>query len=167
MPCVVVRAEKRPGQGRGHRGGRRLGATTFLVLLLTGLTSCGTNVVSGGMSNPEARVGPVHVSDVHVIHSTAGGYAAGTSASMDFLLQSSGQDRDALVGASSPVAGRVELLLDGRVVDRVLVAPDQTVTRGTQLRLLDLRQPLQPGDRISVTFRFQGAGDVTVDAPVR
>jgi periplasmic copper chaperone A len=145
---------------------RRIWATTLLVLLM-GLPACGTNVVGGGKSNPEVRVGPLHVSDVHVVHPPGGAYAVGAFATVDFLVQSSGQDRDALVGASTPVASRVELLLDGRTVDRVLAAPGQTVTRGTQLRLVDLRQRVEPGDRISVTFRFQGAGEVTVKAPVR
>jgi periplasmic copper chaperone A len=139
-----------------------------LFVLLLVLTACSSSVVPGGNPNPEGRVGPLEVSDVHVVRPVGDAYPPGSTATVDFLLRSAAEDgRDALVAASTPAAGRVELLSDGRVVARVLVGPEQTVTRGTQLRLLDVQQRLEPGDRISVTFRFDRAGELTLQAPVR
>ncbi len=152
--------------GAGVTGGRGVWTATLCGLVL-GVTACGTNVVSGGSKNPEARLGSILVSDVHVVHPPSGSYAAGGSATVDFLVQNSGSDREKLIAGSSPVAARVDLLSDARSVNYVLVVSDSTVTRGTQLRLLDLKQRLKKGDRVSVTFRFQNSGELTLKAPVR
>jgi copper(I)-binding protein len=140
-----------------------LGRAAASLLLLLVLSSCGSNVLDERKQNGEARVGPVRVSDVHIVR----GPGSGPTATIDFLLQSEDRDRDALVSVRTPAAGETELLLDGRAVPQVLVLPRDTVTRGIQARLLQLREPLERGKRVPVTFRFQRAGEVTVQAPVR
>jgi copper(I)-binding protein len=132
------------------------------------VAGCGSHTVPGGTSAVETRVGTITISDAHVIRpATTTTYPAGATASVDFLLQNSAAQRDALVAVSSPTAQQTELLLDGRVVPQVLVPADNTVTRGTQARLRGLTAPVGPSDAVPVTFRFQRAGEVTLRLRIR
>lgn len=90
-------------------------------------------------------------------------------------LQSPTADR--FVGASSPVAGRVELhemAMDGdvmrmRQVDGIALAAGQAVELkpgGLHLMLMELKTPLKSGDRIPLTLKFEKAGEVKVEMPV-
>lgn len=137
-----------------------------LMMVLVALAACGTHTVPVAVTNPSVRVGPLLVSDVHVVRPTSGSYSRGDAASVDFLVQNNGADRDALVAATVPQAGKVELVVDGRTVQRVLLPADRTVTRGTELRVVRLQQDVRAGDSLTVTFRFERAGEVTVQAPL-
>lgn len=87
-----------------------------------------------------------------------------------------------LLGASSPVAGRVELhemKMDGdmmrmRQIEQLALPAGKTVELkpgGTHLMLQDLKQVLQPGSQIPVTLQLRGADgkteSLTLQAPVR
>lgn len=87
-----------------------------------------------------------------------------------------------LVGASSPVAGAVEVhemkMVDDMMRMRQLQALDlpagQTVKLapgGYHLMLLGLKQPLKEGDKVPLTLEIEDAqkvrSKVTVDAPVK
>ncbi|MFN5164870.1 MAG: copper chaperone PCu(A)C [Pseudomonadota bacterium] len=86
-----------------------------------------------------------------------------------------------LVGAASPVAGVVEIhemSMDGNVMRMRAVAglalpAGRTVELkpgGFHVMLMDLRQPLQPGDTVPVTLLFDSGGkrdSVEVKATVR
>jgi periplasmic copper chaperone A len=89
------------------------------------------------------------------------------TASVYFDLTS---DRDAaLVAAGSPAAARAELhamSLDGgvmrmRPLARIDLPAGQTVRlspSGTHLMLLDLKQPLKPGDKLPLVLSIQSSG---------
>jgi len=84
-------------------------------------------------------------------------------------LRNEGTQPDRLLGASSATAGRVELLHDGRPETLPLGAGAQAPLRHTgpwQLALRDLKTPLKLGDTVSVTLRFERAGEVKVTADV-
>ncbi len=86
---------------------------------------------------------------------------------------------DTLVQLSSPVAGLVELhetfdrgegMMGMRQVE-VPVFPERGVTEmkpgGLHIMLMQLNQPLNEGEVVSVTLQFALAGEITVTAPVR
>lgn len=85
---------------------------------------------------------------------------------------------DRLVSATTPAARVVELhthMMDGgvmrmRPVSAIEVNPGEpAVLRpgGLHVMLIDLTAPLQPGQTIPLTLRFEKAGEVTVQVAVR
>jgi copper(I)-binding protein len=88
------------------------------------------------------------------------------------------READTLVGFSSPAAQSVELhrtsfdagVATMRKVDSVVVSPSTPLVlapNGMHLMLHTLTSPLQPGQQIPVTLRFQHAGEVTAQLEVR
>lgn len=85
---------------------------------------------------------------------------------------------DALIGVSSPRAGRAEvheMIMEGgvmqmRAVARLPIGAGQTLTLspgGRHLMFFDVAQPFAEGETIPVRLRFERAGDVDVSLPVR
>jgi copper(I)-binding protein len=100
---------------------------------------------------------------------TAGAYLA---------IENRGAQPDRLLSARSTRASAVEIhrmseqggVMRMRPVDGVPIAPGQTVklTPSTlHLMLVDPKPPLKEGEHIPLTLRFERAGDVGVDVPVR
>ncbi|WP_374469156.1 copper chaperone PCu(A)C [Phenylobacterium sp.] len=103
--------------------------------------------------------------------------AAGTTGAGFFTLANSAKAADALVGAESPVARKVEVhrsSMTGGVMrmsrqDRVPVAAGGRVIfapGGYHLMLIGLSRPLNPGDRIPATLVFASGARVKVDMTV-
>jgi copper(I)-binding protein len=93
-------------------------------------------------------------------------------------IRNTGAQADRLVSASSPAATRMELhthLRDGdvmrmRPVEAIPVPANGTVTlepAGLHLMLMGLTRPLNQGETIPVTLRFERAGEVTVNLAVQ
>jgi len=93
-------------------------------------------------------------------------------------LRNSGPVADRLLGARSPAAERVELhsmamegdVMKMRPVDAVDVPAGGSVELkpgGLHLMLLGLKKPLQPGQSVPLTLRFEKAGDVPVQLQVQ
>lgn len=85
---------------------------------------------------------------------------------------------DKLIGASSPVAARIEIhthdMADGvmkmRKVDGLAVAAGQTrklAPGGDHLMLFDLKAPLKQGEVFPLTLKFETSGEITVDAAIQ
>ncbi len=89
-------------------------------------------------------------------------------------IDNHGADAETLVGASSPIADRVEIhdmSMDGNVmrmrqVPSIAIAPGKPVTMapggGYHLMLIGLHRPLAVGDQVPLTLQFQHAGKVDV-----
>jgi periplasmic copper chaperone A len=84
---------------------------------------------------------------------------------------------DKLIGASSPVAGRIEihthLMEDGvmkmRKVDSVAVPSGEArklSPGGDHLMMFDLKAPLKQGEVFPLTLKFETSGEITVDAVI-
>ncbi len=84
---------------------------------------------------------------------------------------------DALIAASSPVAGRVEIhthihedgVMKMRRIERLDVPAGQSVVlkpSGDHIMLMDLSSGLKEGDLVPLTLKFEKAGEVTVEASV-
>jgi copper(I)-binding protein len=93
-------------------------------------------------------------------------------------IRNTGREADRIVGASSPVAARVELHVTTREggVSKMREAPrlelparKQLVLRpgGAHLMLVGLRQPLLKGQHIPLTLRFERAGEAHVELEVQ
>ena len=96
-------------------------------------------------------------------------------------VDSKGNTADALVGASSPVADRVEMhtmSMDGdvmrmRAVPSIAIEPGKPIAMtpggGYHLMMIGIHKPFVVGDRIPLTLQFQHAGrvDVMLDVQAR
>ena len=91
-------------------------------------------------------------------------------------LRSSGA-ADRVVGASSPVAGRVEMHLtvrEGDVMKMREVKSFEVPAGGSfelkpgggHLMLMDLKRPLKKGEQVPLTLRLEKAGEVKVELSV-
>jgi periplasmic copper chaperone A len=95
-----------------------------------------------------------------------------------FSLTNTGTTSDRLVGATAAAAEHVELhqmtMVDGvmrmrPVKDGIEVAPGQTVefkSGAFHLMMIDLKQPLQQGQRVKGTLTFEKAGTVDIEFAV-
>jgi hypothetical protein len=103
---------------------------------------------------------------------------AGQSVGAGYLtLRNAGPRPDRLLGASSPAAERVELhsmAMEGdvmrmRAVDSLELPAGgsfELKPGGLHLMLLGLKRPLQPGQPVPLTLRFEKAGEVAVEVSV-
>lgn len=93
-------------------------------------------------------------------------------------IVNNGSEPDHLVAASSPAAGKVELhdnIRDGdvmkmREVKTIEIKPGDKVElkpAGLHMMVLDLKQPLKPGQSLPMTLQFEKAGKIQIDVPVR
>ncbi len=104
---------------------------------------------------------------------------AGTSRAAGYLtIVNRGAARDALVSAAADVAERVELhetrnmsgMLMMEPVSRVDVEPGARVELkpgSYHLMLIGLKRALTPGQTVTLTLRFERAGELTTRAEVR
>jgi len=94
-----------------------------------------------------------------------------------FTVENTGQQPDRLLGAYTQRAGRTELhthIHEGEVmrmqqVDSVELPAGSRVEfkpGGNHVMLFDLRQPLNEGERFSLTLKFEHAGDVPVEVSI-
>jgi len=94
------------------------------------------------------------------------------------VIRNTGATPDRLVSASSPAAGRMELhthIRDGdvmrmRPVNDIPIPANAEVSLqpgGLHLMLIGLTAPMNAGQSIPVTLRFERAGDVTVQLAVQ
>lgn len=92
-------------------------------------------------------------------------------------IKSAAGDGDALIAASSPAAGRVEVhthIKDGDVMkmrrlDKLPVTAGQSHVlkpSGDHLMLLDLKAPLKDGDLVKLSLTFEKAGTIEIEATV-
>lgn len=94
------------------------------------------------------------------------------------VIRNTGAMPDRLLSANSPAAGRIELhthIRDGdvmrmRPVQDIQVPPNGEVSLqpgGLHLMLIGLTQPMNMGQAIPVTLRFEQAGEVSIQLAVQ
>ena len=92
-------------------------------------------------------------------------------------LRNSGFAAERIVGASSPLAGKVEMHVttrEGDVMKMREVTSFEIPAGGTfelkpggaHLMLMSLRKPLQKGDRVPLTLKLESGGVLEVELPV-
>lgn len=103
--------------------------------------------------------------------------AAGASVGVGFMVIVNSGKADALVGASSPVAARVEMhsssmeggMMKMRQMQRIDLPAGGTVRLEPgvmHLMLIGLKQPLAEGSKVPLTLRFAAAGEQQVELKV-
>ena len=127
--------------------------------------------LTAGLRAHNVRVGDLTLDHPYATPSLAG---STTGAAYFRRISNRGEQPDRLVGASTPVAARVELhrvSLDNGVMRMREVAlielppkSDTPLRHGGEyhLMLIDLKQPLKDGERFDLTLRFERAGERTV-----
>jgi len=123
-----------------------------------------------------ARAHDFRIGDLSIDHpyATPSNPAVATGAVYFRGIRNRGRADDRLVGASTPVAERVELhrmRMDGdvmrmREIPAIVLPAGQTVQlrhgQEIQLMLTGLKKPLVEGERFDITLRFEKAGETTV-----
>jgi copper(I)-binding protein len=107
------------------------------------------------------------------------GTPPGAPVSAGYLaVTNTGQTPDRLVGGSAPFADRVEIhememhggvMRMAEIEGGLVIAPGETAVLrpgGNHVMFMDLTDPPQPGDTVTVTLEFAKAGPVTVEMPV-
>lgn len=160
-----------PGTGPETRSAprtaaRRAGRPALTALaVLTALVTAATAACDGDReATPELAVHGAYVPEPVPDRPAAG-----------FLtIDNTGDADDVLTGATSPVAGSVEIheTVDGtmRAVDALPVPADGRLRLsrgGTHLMLLDLTRRLTEGDTIRLTLHFEHSDPVELRVPVR
>ena len=116
--------------------------------------------------------------DIRIGHTWARATPPGITVTAVYLpLLNSGTERDRLIGASSPLAEKVEIhgeVKDGNVVkmqklEAIVLEPNEPVSlrpNGTHLMVFGLKQPLKEGDMMPLTLQFEKAGAAKIEAMI-
>jgi copper(I)-binding protein len=160
--------------GSGGRRGRSLAAVLVAVGVV--LAGCGSDApvgeVAGGAIGPDERVSEdVSVLAVHLEYPLDGRYEEGEDARLFLAISNTGLEADVLVDVRGPDFADVRTTNAGDGGALAIEVPaDDNVYVGAEgrpaLTLVDLDRSLTSSQSIPVTFTFQRAGEVTVDAMV-
>jgi copper(I)-binding protein len=113
---------------------------------------------------------------IEAVHPWSRPAAAGGNGAAFLTLVNHGK-ADALVGAESPAAQKVELHASGMTGGMMTMAPESRAPLpaggelkfapgGRHLMLVGLKRALRPGDRITATLRFESGARLRVEFPV-
>lgn len=135
--------------------------------------------LAAGLTSMALAAGPTSAGEVTVHEPWVRASLGNAPNSAAYMrLETTGATADRLVGGSTPVAEEVQIhthIMDGgvarmRPVDAVEVPPGEAATLepgGLHLMLLGLTTRLEEGQTIPLTLRFENAGEVTLEVPVR
>lgn len=122
---------------------------------------------------------PAEAKGISIVAPWARATPGGAKVGAAFLeIQAVAGSDDKLISASSPVAQTVELhdhIREGSVVkmrriEVIAIGGGKSVTLkpgGLHLMLMDLKGPLNEGDKVELTLTFEKAGLIKVQAPVQ
>ena len=117
--------------------------------------------------------------DIQVRHPWSRATPPGAKVAAGYMeIRNNGSQPDRLLSAATPVAKRVEMHVterDGEVMKMRQAKSFEIPARqrltlaagGAHLMLVDIAQPLQKGERFTVTLRFERAGELEVQFEVQ
>lgn len=117
--------------------------------------------------------------DIQIRHPWSRATPASAKVGVGFMeIRNRGSQPDRIVGASTPLAGRVEMHVtrrEGEVMKMRQVESFEIPARerlelrpaGGHLMLVDLVRPLKKGERIPMTLRFERAGELLIELEVQ
>lgn len=156
------------------RSTRSLRLAGLGAALLVGLTACGTSQADEAAP---ADDGDVAVSDAWVRATVGTDDPSMTGAFM--AIDNEGEEDVELVGASSPVAGKVELhemaMVDGSMVMRRIEGGIEIeagfgqvlMPGGNHVMLMGLEDELAPGDEVDLVLEFSDGTEQELTVPVK
>jgi len=132
-----------------------------------------------GLASPPAGAHSHGKGDLQVRHPWTRATPPGAKVAAAYLeIRNAGSEPDRVIGASTPLAERVELHVmtttDG--VMKMRERPDFEVPArqrlvlqpgGSHLMIVGLRKPFTKGDRIPLTLRFERAGELVIELEVQ
>jgi hypothetical protein len=142
--------------------------------LLVGLTACGTSQADEAAPTEDSGVA---VSDAWVRATAGTDDPSMTGAFM--AIDNEGEENVELVGASSPVAGKVELhemaMVDGSMVMRRIEGGIEIeagfgqvlMPGGNHVMLMGLEDELAPGDEVDLVLEFSDGTEQELTVPVK
>jgi copper(I)-binding protein len=150
----------------------KLLSKTGLFILLLMLVSALFLAGCGGNQGPDIRI-----SDPWARPSPK----MATSGAAYMIIENKGNEDDALIGVEGDVSDAIEIhemLIDENNVMRMkpvegqrLVIPAKSKVElkpgGYHIMLIGLKKPLQEGEEIEITLKFEKSGDIKVKAPVK
>lgn len=137
-----------------------------LLIILSALSACAAQPKGPAIaiSNPWARPSPM-MAEMGAVY---------------MVIVNNGNEADALVEVTSSIAKTVEIhqtVQEGDVMkmqpvpgQRLEIPAHGTVELkpgGYHIMLIGLEHPLQPGENITLTLRFEQSGEMTIEVPVR
>ena len=132
-------------------------------------------VTASALSGPAARAEDVKAGDLVISQAWSRATPKGAKVGGSYLtIENKGSAPDKLIGASSDVAGSIQVhemsMADGMMKMRpveggLVIDPGKTVKLapgGYHLMMMDLKNPLKQGDKLPITLEFEKAGKVQV-----
>lgn len=161
-----------PAPRTAHTRLRTLAAGAVAALALT---ACGSGFDANTYQDRDLgdasnfNVGAIAVRNVGILPPEEGSLLeVGQDAELTFTVINETEEPDRLVEASSPAAGSVEVLEEGRVVEELQVDPQSSTADRYRLRLVGLTRDLRAGgELIELTVRFERNGETTVLVPAK
>ncbi len=139
----------------------------LLLVLATGASACTSD-------SEEGASGPMVIDAPWV-----GVASAGQNSAAYMGITNESESEDKLVSVAADVASTVEIhetVTEGdettmqELSDGLLLPVDETVLlepQGLHIMLVELEEDLVEGDTVELTLKFENAGDIVVEAPVR
>lgn len=123
--------------------------------------------------------GGTHAGDIHVEQARARASVANQPNGAAFLMiENKGKTDDALLSATAPVAGKVEIhsmtmegdVMKMRAVERIDLKPGEKIEMkpgdGYHIMLMGLKKPLKAGDSFPMQLNFRKAGKVQIKVEI-
>jgi copper(I)-binding protein len=158
-------------------------AATMVVAGACGGGESKPPVVGIGEAGVDSVAGSLRILAVHVVAPSGDGYPSGSDLRVILTIVNVGAAPDALVGASSPDAERVEIRwdrnCDGRpeVVARLPIAPEEAPAPANRagvgpfdpydLLVVAVRHDVPAGTNVPLSLTFERAGKVSTSAYVQ
>jgi hypothetical protein len=187
-PTPTMRIRAVPAGSRAASTPRRWACTAVLAATVVA-GACGGNdepkppVVGLGEAGFDSVAGSLRILAMHVVAPTGDGYPSGSDLRVVLTIVNVGAAPDALIGASSPDAARVEIRwdrdCDGRpnVVSRLPIASAEAPTPKNQagtgpfdpydLLVVAVRHDVPAGSAIPLSLTFERAGKANTSAYVQ
>jgi copper(I)-binding protein len=142
----------------------RSGITILLITLALNLAACGSGPAGPQISVEDAWARPAPV--------------VGGNAGVFMRLVNTGDEADRLVGGESSVAGAVEIhktVMSGDVMKMEPIQGLEIPSRdevqlkpgGLHIMLIEVNQPLAPGDAVPIALHFEKSGEIELQVEVR
>ena len=168
----------KPTPARIRRGRGLVAATALALGLGTGLAACGEESVQAASNGADQEQSATVTIGDPWVRATEG--AEDTSMSAAFMtIDNEGADNVILTGASTPVAGTVEIhemaMVDGASTMQAMTdGLEITAGRGKLLEpggyhvmLMDLNSALEAGDEVELTLEFSDGSTKELVVPVK
>ncbi|MGB9153398.1 MAG: copper chaperone PCu(A)C [Alphaproteobacteria bacterium] len=141
---------------------------------LLAVVLCAATILFGGV----AWAHSYQQGDIHIGHIWARATPPGSTTTAIYApLLNTGKDQDRLIGASTPLAEKVEIheiVKDNNIarmqkLDALTLEPNEPVSlrpNGIHLMVFGLKQPLKEGDMMPLTLQFEKAGVANIEVMI-